>query len=105
MASNSGKLMGGLAAAAAVGFLVTPAPAQAEYDCYEQAGYQVPGGEVVIHYPETDAETRFRVVKGESHVNTAAETFYQNGTSLPGRISGDIEKGGNIIRLEVTRGE
>ena len=97
--------MGGAATLAAIGFLITPAaPAQADYDCYDQAGYQFPGGEVVIHYPETDAETRFRVVKGETHVDTAAETFYQNGTSLPGRITGDMTKGGNIIRLEVTRG-
>jgi hypothetical protein len=103
--SNSYKLVGGAATVAAIGFLITPAaPAQADYDCYKQGGYQFPGGEVVIHYPETDSETRFRVVKGDTHVNTAAETFYQNGTSLTGRITGDMEKGGNIIRLQVTRG-
>ncbi len=100
----SRKLVGGAAAAAAIGFLVTPAtPAQADYDCYDQAGYQFPGGEVVIHYPDTDSETRFRVVKGDMNVNTAAETFYKNGTSMKGRITGDMEKGGNIINLTVTR--
>ena len=101
---NSCKLVGGAAAVAATGLLITPAAqAQADYDCYQQAGYQFPGGEVVIHYPDTDSNTRFRVVKGETHVNTAAETFYQNGTSLKGRITGDMEKGGNIINLTVTR--
>lgn len=100
------KLMCGAAAAAAasVGLVLTPASSHADYDCYKQGGYQFPGGEVILHYPETDSETRFRVVKGETHVNTAAETFYKNGTSLPGRITGDMEKGGNIIRLQVTRG-
>ena len=104
--SNVMKFVGGAAAAAAasVGLLIAPAPAHADYDCYKQGGYQFPGGEVVIHYPETDSETRFRVVRGETHVDTAAETFYQNGTSLTESITGDMEKGGNIIRLSVTRG-
>ncbi len=104
--SHRRKFVGGAAAVAAIGFLVTPAtPAQADYDCYKQGGYQFPGGEVVIHYPETDSETRFRVVKGDTHVNTAAETFYKNGTSMKGRITGDMEKGGNIINLTVTRAD
>jgi hypothetical protein len=102
---NSCKRLGGAAAVAASALLITPAPAQADYECYKQAGYQFPGGEVVIHYPDTDSETRFRVVKGDMHVNTAAETFYQNGTSMEGRITGDMEKGGNIINLTVTRAD
>jgi hypothetical protein len=103
--STSTKLVGGAAAAAAIGLLITPVPsAHADYDCYKQGGYQFPGGEVVLHYPETDSHTNFRVVRGDTHVNTAAETFYQNGTILEGRITGDMEKGGNIIRLKVTRG-
>lgn len=104
--SNSRRLVAAAAAAAAVGLLITPAQAQArpEFECYKQAaGYQFPGGEFVIHYPETDAETRFNAPKGLT-VDAPAETFYENGTSLKGRVTGKIEKGGNIIRMTVTRG-
>ena len=100
------KLAGAATTAIATGLLIAPAPAQAEptFACYkEAAGYQFPGGELVIHYPETDAETRFNAPKGLT-VDAPAETFYQNGTSLKGRATGTIEKGGNIIRLTVTRG-
>jgi hypothetical protein len=109
--SNSKKLIGGAAAAAAIGLLITPAPAQAlppaplaPPDCYrEAAGYQFAGGEVIIHYPETDAETKFSAPRGIT-VDAPAETFYENGTSLKGRVSGTIDKGGNWINLTVTRG-
>ena len=105
------KLVGAAATAAAAGLLITPATAQAlppvplaPPDCYrEAAGYQFGGGEVVIHYPETDAETKFNAPRGIT-VDAPAETFYQNGTSLKGRVSGTIDKGGNWIRLTVTRG-
>jgi hypothetical protein len=61
MPSSSGKkLVGAATCAFAIGLLITPAPAQALPDCHsEAAGYQFAGGEVVIHYPETDAETKF----------------------------------------------
>ncbi len=105
------KLLGGAAAAAAIGLLITPAPAQAlppaplaPPDCYRQAaGYQFPGGQVIIHYPETDAETKFNAPRGIT-VDAPGETFYNNGTSLKGRVSGTIDKGGNWINLTVTRG-
>ena len=58
---------------------------------------------MTIVYPETGAETRFNAPRGTT-VDAPAETFYENGTSLKGRITGDITKGGNIIRLTVTRG-
>lgn len=97
--------------AAAIGLVIAPAPAQAlppaplaPPDCYgEAAGYQFAGGEVAIHYPETDAETKFNAPRGIT-VDAPAETFYQNGTSLKGHVSGTIDKGGNWIRLTVDRG-
>ena len=103
--SNGKKLLGGAAAtAAAIGLLIAPAPARATFECYKNAaGYQFPNGEVIIGYPETDAETRFSA-GGGTRVDAPAETFYQNGTSLKGRITGEITKGGNIIRITVTRG-
>jgi hypothetical protein len=102
--SNGRKLVGGAAALAAIALSVTPpAPARADYDCYKQAGYQFPSGPVVVGYPETDAETRFSA-GGGTRVDAPAETFYQNGTSLKGRITGELTKGGNIIRITVTRG-
>jgi hypothetical protein len=103
--TNGREVMSGAAAAAAaIALLVAPATARATYECYKNAaGYQFPKGPVVIHYPETDSETRFSAAGG-LHIDAPAETFYQNGTSLKGRITGDITKGGNIIRLTVTRG-
>jgi hypothetical protein len=103
--SYAKKLVSGAAAAAAtIGVLITPAPANAAPDCYsEAAGYQFAGGPVVIHYPETDAETRFDAPRG-INVDAPAETFYENGTSLTGRVTGKIDKGGNWINLTVTRG-
>lgn len=109
--SNSKKLIGGAAAAAAIGLLITPAPAQAlppaplaPPDCYrEAAGYQFAGGDVTIVYPQIGAETRFNAPRG-TKVDAPAETFYENGTSLKGRVTGDIDKGGNWIKLTVTRG-
>jgi hypothetical protein len=102
--SNGKKLVGAATGAFAVGLLITPAPAQALPDCYsEAAGYQFAGGEVIIHYPETDAETKFNAPRGIT-VDAPAETFYGNGTSLKGRVSGNIDKGGNWINLTVTRG-
>lgn len=99
------KLVGVSVAVVAIGFplVVTPAQARPDNECYALGGYQFPGGEVVIVYPETGAETRFTVPRGTT-VNAPAETFYQNGTSLKGTITGEMTKGGNIIRLTVTRG-
>lgn len=112
MSSSTGmKRAGAVTAAAAIGLLIAPAPAQAlppaplaPPDCYkEAAGYQFAGGEVIIHYPETDSETKFNAPRGIT-VDAPAETFYGNGTSLTGRVSGKIDKGGNWINLTVTRG-
>jgi hypothetical protein len=108
--STSIRSVGG-AGAAVIGLVMIPAPAHAlppvplaPPDCYrEAAGYQFPGGQVIIHYPETDSETKFDAPRG-INVDAPAETFYQNGTSLPGRVSGTIDKGGNWIKLTVTRG-
>jgi hypothetical protein len=105
------KNLTGGAAAVAVGILINPAQAQAlppaplaPTDCYrEAAGYQFAGGPVVIHYPETDAETKFDAPRGIT-VDAPAETFYKNGTSMTGRVTGTIDKGGNWIKLTVTRG-
>ena len=86
--------MGGAAALAAIGFLVTPtAPAQADYDCYKQGGYQFPGGEVVIHYPETDSENgsgSSRAIRTSTPLRRPSTERHQ----LDGRITGDMEKGG-----------
>lgn len=103
-ASNSKKLAAGAAAVAAIALLITPASAEArpKNECYDQAGYQFPGGPMVIVYPETDAETRFDAPLGTT-IDVPAETFYQNGTSLTGRVTGDIAAGGNVINLTVTR--
>ncbi len=93
------------AAAAAVGLLIlTPSPAQARPDseCYSQGGYQFPGGPVVLHYPETDSETRFDAPRGLS-VDAPGVTVFQSGVRLKGQVTGSIEKGGNVIRLKVTR--
>lgn len=64
-------------------------------------GYQFPGGAVTIDYPGI-GETHFTTRTG-THVDASAETFYQNGTSLKGTITGDITKG-SLINLTVTRG-
>lgn len=109
--SNGAKLGGAVTLTAAIGLLITPAPAQtmppaplAPPDCYkEAAGYQFAGGEVVLHYPEIDAQTKFNAPRGIT-VDAPAETFYANGTSMTGRVSGKIDKGGNWINLTVTRG-
>lgn len=104
MSSNSSKVCGCVTTAAAIGLLITPAPAQAAPDCYrDAAGYQFAGGQVVLRYPEIGAETRFDAPRGIT-VNAPAETFYANGTSLKGNVSGTIDKGGNWINLTVTRG-
>jgi hypothetical protein len=58
---------------------------------------------VILHYPEIDAETKFNAPRGIT-VDAPAETFYNNGTSLKGRVSGKIDKGGNWINFTVTRG-
>ena len=104
MSSFGKKLCGAATAAGAIGMLISPAPALAAPDCYrEAAGYQFAGGQVVLHYPDADAETRFDAPRGIT-VDAPAETFYGNGTSLKGRVSGKIDKGGNWINLTVTRG-
>jgi hypothetical protein len=102
--SNTKKLAACAAAVAAIALLITPASAQArpKNECYDQAGYQFPGGPMVIVYPETDAETRFDAPLGTT-IDVPAETFYQNGTSLTGRVTGDMAAGGNVINLTVTR--
>jgi hypothetical protein len=102
--SNANKMMSGAATAALIGLLTTPASAHArpDFECYSLGGYQFPGGDVVLHYPETDSETRFSTPKGLT-VDAPAVTVFQSGVRLKGRVTGSIEKGGNIIRLKVTR--
>jgi hypothetical protein len=102
--STSRQLLGSAAAAAAIGILITAVPAQAypvvplaPNDC---AGYQFPGGQVTLHYPNI-GETKFDTVLGGTHVDTKATTFYPNGTSMTGSVIGDIN--GRQIHLEVTR--
>jgi hypothetical protein len=102
--SNSKKLGGGAAAVTAVGLLMCPAPAQAyppaplaPNNC---SGYQFPGGQVTLHYPNI-GETKFDTVLGGTHVDTKATTFYPNGSSMPGNVVGNIN--GTKIHLEVTR--
>jgi hypothetical protein len=95
---------------AAIGSLTSVSPAQAYPSvpllppnaCFATAGYQFPGGGVTIDYPGI-GQTRFTTPAG-THVDTSAETFYQNGTSLKGTITGDITKG-SLINLTVTRGD
>jgi hypothetical protein len=101
---NSKKLIGGAAAAAAIGFLISPAPAQAlppfplaPADC---AGYQFPGGRVSLHYPVLNAQTEFDTIAGGTHVDTQATTKYPQ-SSMPGTVIGDIN--GNNIHLKITR--
>jgi hypothetical protein len=97
-------------AVAAIGSLAYVSPAQAypsvpllpRNACRATAGYQFPGGAVTINYPGI-GETRFTTPTG-THVDTSAETFYQNGTSLKGTVTGDITKG-SLINLTVTRGD
>jgi hypothetical protein len=102
--SNSKILSGGVAAFAAIGLLTSPAPAQAyppaplaPNNC---SGYQFPGGQVTLHYPNI-GETKFDTVLGGTHVDTKATTFYPNGSSMPGNVVGNIN--GTKIHLEVTR--
>lgn len=101
---NCNKFLGGAAAVAAIGLLTCPAPAQAyppaplaPNNC---SGYQFPGGQVTLHYPNI-GETKFDTVLGGTHVDTKATTFYPNGTSMPGSVTGNIN--GTKIHLEVTR--
>jgi hypothetical protein len=103
--ANTKKLIGSAAAFTVLGLLIWPAPAQArpQNECYALGGYQFAGGEVIIEYPQIGAETRFNAPRGTT-VDSPAETFYDNAPSLKGRITGDIDKGGNWIRLTVTRG-
>jgi hypothetical protein len=83
--------------------LPTPAAAAAERVLRRPpGGYQFPGGAVTITYPNVGSQTRFTTKTG-THVDTSAETFYPNGTSMKGRITGDITKG-SLINLTVTRG-
>jgi hypothetical protein len=104
MSSSNSKVVIGVAAVAAIGLLTSPAPAQA----YPPAplapnscsGYQFPGGQVTLHYPNI-GETKFDTVLGGTHVDTKATTFYPNGSSMPGNVVGNIN--GTKIHLEVTR--
>ena len=101
--SNRRKLVGA-AAAAAIGLLISPAPAQAfppaplaPPDC---AGYQFPGGRVSLHYPVLNAQTEFDTIAGGTHVDTRATTKYPQ-SSMSGTVLGDIN--GSDIHLVVTR--
>lgn len=102
--SHRRKLVGCAAAAAAIGLLISPAPAQAfppaplaPPDC---AGYQFPGGRVSLHYPVLNAQTEFDTIAGGTHVDTRATTKYPQ-SSMPGTVIGDIN--GSDIHLEVSR--
>lgn len=103
--SIGGKLAGGTVAAAAIGLLITPAPAQAlppaplaPADC---AGYQFPGGTVSLNYPDPlNAHTEFDTIAGGTHVDTKATTVYPQ-SEMPGTVIGDIT--GTKIHLKITR--
>jgi hypothetical protein len=96
--SHAKKLAGAATAAAAIGLMVTPGPAQAApANC---DGYQFPGGRVTIFYPNIKAQTQFDTIAGGTHVDTQATTVYPQ-SSMPGTVIGDIN--GNNIHLEVTR--
>jgi hypothetical protein len=104
MSSSHGKkLLGGAAAVAMIGCLTNVAPAQA----YPPAplapvcsSYQFPAGTVTLNYPKI-GRTVFNLAVPSPHVDTAATTFYDNGTSLDGSATGDIS--GNKVHLTVTR--
>jgi len=105
MSSSYGKkLTGGAAVVAAAALLSSPAIAHAYPPAplapNACAGYQFPGGEVVLHYPNI-GETKFSTVAGGTRVDTKGTTFYPNGTSMPGSVVDDIN--GNKIHLEVSR--
>jgi hypothetical protein len=93
------KFVGGAATAAAIGLLITPAPAQAApADCN---GYQFPGGTVSLHQSGIGATTTFDTISGGTHVDTKAFTDYPEGGDMPGTVIGDIN--GTSITLKVTR--
>jgi hypothetical protein len=97
--SYGNNLAGAAAAAFAVGFLVTPAPAQAApADCN---GYEFPAGTVSLHQPKSGATTTFDTAAGGPHVDTRGLTDYPEGGDMPGGVVGDIK--GNSITLKVTR--
>jgi len=101
MSSSNGKnLIGGAAAtAAAIGFLIIPAPAAAApADCN---GYQFPGGTVALHQAGIGTTTTFDTIAGGTHVDTKAFTDYPEGGDMPGTVIGDIN--GTSIKLTVTR--
>jgi hypothetical protein len=102
--SNGTKLLGGAASVAAIGFLLTPTPAQgmpsvplAPNGC---ASYQFPGGQVSLHYPNI-GQAEFDTVAGGTHVDTKAVTIYPQGGDMPGTVIGDIK--GDKIHLKITR--
>jgi hypothetical protein len=96
--SHARTLAGAAAAAASIGLLITPAPAQAApADCN---GYQFPGGAITIFYPNINAKTQFDTIAGGTHVDTKVTTVYPQ-SNMPGTVIGDIN--GNNIHLKVTR--
>lgn len=103
--SNAQTLASGAAAAAAIGMLVSAAPAHAyppaplaPADC---SGYQFPGGTVSLNYPDPlNAHTEFDTIAGGTHIDTKATTVYPQST-MPGTVIGDIT--GTKIHLKVTR--
>jgi hypothetical protein len=101
--SDSKKLVGYAAAVATIGCLANAAPAQA----YPPAplapncsSYQFPGGTVTLNYPKI-GHTVFNLAVPSPHVDTGATTFYDNGTSLDGSVTGDIS--GTKVHMTVTR--
>ncbi len=98
------KLLGGVTAAAAIGLLIIPTPAQAyppaplaPGDC---TAYQFPGGTVTLNYPGI-GRTVFDTAAPNTHVDTKATTIYDNGTDMPGSVLGDVK--GTTINVKVTR--
>ena len=86
--SNGKNLLGCAAATAAIGLLISPAPAQAlppvplvPNDC---ASYQFPGGMVSLHYPNI-GQTEFDTIAGGTHVDTKGITKYPQGGDMPGQ--------------------
>jgi hypothetical protein len=77
-------------------------PAHECYDYSKFSGYQFPRGPLTLVYPGI-GETRFDA-RGGATIDTDAETFYDNGTSMQGRVTGEVVRGA-LVHLTVTRGK
>lgn len=98
------RLVVAAAAASAIGLVLAPASAQAyppaplaPGDC---TAYQFPSGTITLNYPGI-GRTVFDIAVPSPHVDTKATTFYDNGTNMPGSVTGDVK--GTAVNLTVTR--